>query len=117
MAVSFLPYPTRLVAEAIESSSAERAASIFYGLTLLAISSLFGALWGAVATDRRLLKPEVAEEEVRAVLVAVTPSIGFYAATIALAIVLPRIAALGYLVIAVVATLRARGDEIAPEPT
>jgi TMEM175 potassium channel family protein len=29
MAVSFLPFPTRLLAEAIDSSSAERAAVLF----------------------------------------------------------------------------------------
>jgi uncharacterized membrane protein len=45
MAVSFLPYPTRLIADAIHSDSAERAAVVFYGLNLLAISTLFGALW------------------------------------------------------------------------
>ena len=42
MAVSFLPFPTRLVAEAIDSSSAERAAVIIYGASLLGISILFG---------------------------------------------------------------------------
>ena len=116
MAVSFLPYPTRLVAEAIESNSAERAAAIFYGLTLLAISVLFSVLWGAAARDRRLLRPEVTEEEVRAILAAATPRIGFYAAAIAVAVAAPRIAAFGYLVIAIVAILRARGDEATPEP-
>jgi uncharacterized membrane protein len=71
MAVSFLPYPTRLVAEAIRDESAERAAAIFYGVCLLAI---------------------------------------------ALAIVAPQAAAFGYLLIAVVAVLRARGDEGTAEP-
>ena len=44
MAVAFLPFPTRLVADAIRSSDAERAAVIFYGATLLVISVLLGAL-------------------------------------------------------------------------
>jgi uncharacterized membrane protein len=115
MAVAFLPYPTRLVAEAIRSNSAERAAVIFYGLNLLAISSLFGALWATVARDRTLLKPEVSEAEVRAILVAATPSIGFYVGATVLAIVTPKVAAIGYLVIAIAFVLRARGDEVAPE--
>ena len=68
MAVSFLPYPTKLVAEAIRDESAERAAAIFYGLCLLAIALLFSALWGAVARDRELLRPEVSDEEVNAIL-------------------------------------------------
>jgi uncharacterized membrane protein len=115
MAVSFLPYPTRLIADAIRDPDAERVAVIFYGLCLLAISVLFGALWGAVATDRELLTPDVTDEEVNAILVAATPSIGFYVGATALAIVAPRIAAFGYLVIAVVGVLRAHGDEVAPE--
>ena len=114
MAVSFLPFPTRLVADAIRDESAERAAAIFYGLSLLAIALLFSALWGVVARDRRLLKAEVSDAEVNAILVASSPSIGFYAGAIALAIVAPQVAAFGYLAIAVVGVLRARGDETAP---
>lgn len=117
MAVSFLPFPTRLVAEAIRNDEAERAAVIFYGLALLAIAVLLSALWGAVAEDRELLKPEVTDEEVRAILVASSPSIGFYGALMVLAIIAPRVAAFGYLVIAIVAVLRTRGDEAAAEPT
>jgi uncharacterized membrane protein len=113
MAVSFLPYPTRLVAEAIRSDDAERAAVIFYGLNLLAISTIFGALWGAVARDRRLLKPDVSDAEVQAILVASTPNIGFYVGATVLAIIAPRVAAFGYLAIAVAVVLRVRGDEVA----
>jgi uncharacterized membrane protein len=116
MAVAFLPFPTRLVAEAIRDKSAERAAAIFYGACLLAIAVLFSALWAAVARDRRLLKPEVTDEEVNSILIASSPSIGFYAGAIALAIVAPRVAAIGYLLIAVLSVLRVRGDEVAAEP-
>jgi uncharacterized membrane protein len=117
MAVSFLPFPTRLVAEAIRDQSAERAAAIFYGACLLSIALLFSALWAAVARDRQLLKPEVRDEEVNAILLASSPSIGLYGGAIALAIVAPRAAAFGYLLIAVVVALRTRGDEPAAEPS
>ena len=40
MAVAFLPFPTRLVAEAIRNTDAERAAVIFYGASLLVIALL-----------------------------------------------------------------------------
>ena len=52
MAVAFLPFPTKLVAEAIDSSSAERAAVLFYGATLLVISILITAIvrYAGVAT-------------------------------------------------------------------
>ena len=72
---------------------------------------------GAVARDRELLRPEVGEDEVKAILRASSPSIGFYSAAIALAIVAPRAAAFGYLLIAVVAALRVRGDEPAAQPS
>jgi uncharacterized membrane protein len=111
MVVAFLPYPTRLVAEAIRDSSAERAAVIFYGLALLAISSTFGALWATAARDRSLLRPEVSDEEARSILRQATPNIGFYLGVTVVAILAPRVAAFGYLVIAVAAVMRVRGDE------
>ena len=49
--VSFLPFPTKLVAEAIASASAERIAVLFYGATLLVISSLVAAM-GRYAAGR-----------------------------------------------------------------
>ena len=76
MAVSFLPFPTKLMAEAIHSSDAERAAVIFYGGSLLVISSLLNALWGSVARDRHLLRPEVSEKEFNAIAMAAGPNIG-----------------------------------------
>jgi uncharacterized membrane protein len=116
MAIAFLPFPTRLLAEAIRDSSAERAAVIFYGASLLVISVLISALWGAVASDRTLLRPEVSEKEVNAIARATTPSLGFYVAVIVLAFVAPRVAAFSYLLIAIVALRRARGDS-APTAT
>ena len=117
MAVSFLPFPTKLVAEAIHDPDASQVAVIFYGLSLLAISLLLSALWGAIARDRQLLRPEVSEEEVKAIAITTTPSIGFYVAVILVAILAPRVAAFGYLVIGVLLVLRARGDEAAPPET
>jgi uncharacterized membrane protein len=114
MAVSFLPFPTRLMAEALRHEDAERVAVIFYGASLLVISLLIGALWGSVVRDRELLRPEVSDEEVKAITIAATPSIGFYVGATAIAVVAPRVAAIGYLVIAVVGVLRAHGDQREP---
>ena len=116
MAVSFLPFPTRLIAEAIRSVDAERAAATFYGLSLLVISILMGVLWATAARDRELLRPEVSQEEIETVLRRTTPSIGFYALVILIALVLPHVAALGYLAIAIVALIQALGDETVDEP-
>ena len=117
MAVSFLPFPTKLVAEAIREPDAERAAVVFYGLSILVISLLLSALWGSIARDRQLLKPEVSEEEIKAIAIATTPSVGFYVAVIVLAIFAPRVAAYGYLVVGIVGVLRARGDRLSPPET
>jgi TMEM175 potassium channel family protein len=115
MAVAFLPFPTMLVAEAIRHGDAERVAVIFYGGWLLVISLLYSGLWAVVASDRSLLKPEVSEKEVDRIARATTPSLGFYAAVILLAFIAPKVAAFGYLVIAIVALLRARGESV-PTP-
>ena len=110
MAVAFLPFPTRLVAEAIRDTDAERAAVIFYGLALLLVSTLMGAMWAAVVRNPELLRPDVSEHEARAVLRAVTPNIGFYAFSTLVAVLAPQVAALGYFAIAVAGVLFARGD-------
>jgi uncharacterized membrane protein len=113
MAVAFLPFPTKLMAEAIHEQDATRTAVLFYGLALFVTSVLLSLLWGSVAYDRNLLLPEVDEQEVRAMVVATTPTLGFYLAVVAVAIVAPRIAAVGYLLVAVLAVLRAHGDRTA----
>ena len=115
MAVSFLPFPTGLMAEAIRDTDAERAAVVFYGLTLLLISVLLRVLWGAVAGRPDLLDQNVSAQDIRANLRAASPNIGFYAAVIVLAVLVPKAAVFGYLVIAIVAVWRARGDQ-SPEP-
>jgi hypothetical protein len=66
MVVSFLPFPTKLVAEAIDLTSAERAAVIFYCFVLLSISVVIGVLWRYVAAHRDLLEPDVTDEDVAA---------------------------------------------------
>ena len=111
MLVSFLPFPTKLVAEAIDQAKhTERAAVIFYGLVLLSISATVSVLWRYIAAHRDLLEPGITDEEISAITLVATPSIGFYALVIVLAIVAPKVAAFGFLVIAVVGVFRARGD-------
>ena len=117
MAVAFLPFPTKLMAEALNDTGATRAAVIFYGGTLLAISLLLSIMWASAARDRRVLRSEVSEKEISAIALATAPSIGLYLAIIALAIFAPRAAVFGYLVVAIVALLRTRGDRAAAPTT
>lgn len=117
MLVSFLPFPTKLVAEAInQTTAAERAAVIFYGLVLLSISVVVGALWRYIAGHRDLLEPDVTDDDVRAIALLTTPNMGFYVVVVALALVAPQVAAFGYLLIAVVGVFRQRGDRTGPPP-
>jgi uncharacterized membrane protein len=109
MIVSFLPFPTRLMAETIRNSDAETTAAIFYGTTLLAISVVTWALWQTVARNRDLLRPDVTDDEVRAILRMTAPNIGGYAAGILLARLAPQAAVFAFLITSIVALMRARG--------
>jgi uncharacterized membrane protein len=52
LAASFLPFPTKLMAESLRLTGAERSAVIFYGAALLVISLLLNAMWRLVAAAR-----------------------------------------------------------------
>ena len=96
MAVSFLPFPTRLLSEAIHHGDAERIAVIFYGTTLFVTAILVNALWRAVRRDPELLEPEVTDAEAEAITVSARPNAVAYLGTMALAVFVPKVAA-GYL--------------------
>jgi hypothetical protein len=70
-----------------------------------------------VAGHRDLLHPDVSDEEVAALTRQTAPSPGFYIVVVLLALLAPKIAAFGYLVIALVAVFRIGGDRSAtPAP-
>ena len=62
----------------------------------LRVVLLVGGLWGLIARNRRLLRPEVSEKEIGVISGATTPNVGFYVGVIVLAILAPRVAAFGY---------------------
>ena len=107
MSVAVLPFPTRLVAEAITSSRAERTAVIFYALSLILITALFAVLWQAILRSG-LLKPTVTDGEIRAITRMVTPNVGFYVVVTLLALVAPHAAVYGLLLAAIVTVFRVR---------
>ena len=105
MVASFLPFPTGLLAEAFDvSTSAERAAVVVYGVTAGLIEALIraSARWAAAHPD--LLKGgEAAAPDVAPADVPVAPLYGL--ALIIGVLVLPRLAAFGYLIVAARAVL------------
>ena len=111
MVLSFLPFPTRLVAEAFHNAEAERAAVLFYGGCLLTASIVLAAMWRLVALRAdSLLKPEVRESDLQTILRYSEPNVGFYVIASVVAIWAPRASAIMYLVIAVNLVVRAPSD-------
>ena len=68
-------------------------------------------MWRFVAFSPDLLRPEFSIDEVRSLARRAEPNLAFYAAFTAFGLVVPRAAAFGYIVVAVLQVLRVRGDE------
>jgi TMEM175 potassium channel family protein len=113
MAIAFLPFPTKLVAEAIDSSSAERTAVLFYGATLLVISILINEMVRYAGSEPELIEDE-GRDEVVALAAGSSPNLGFYVVVLALAFLSPKVAAFGFLAIGVFAILRVRSPDRHP---
>lgn len=114
--VSFLPFPTRLTAEAVTvSREAERVAVALYGVTLILITLTLALMWRHATRDPELLEEDVgdlvAEEAERRGFAA----LALYAVGIAVGvIVLPRLAGFGYLAVAFWSVVDARGERQSP---
>ncbi len=100
LVVSFLPFPTRLLAEYVEESGAERVAVTIYGINLFLASVLVSVLW-RYAVRERLLRPDANDDDVRLLTRRLTPGLAGYLVLIALGLFLPVAAVIGYLLVAV----------------
>jgi uncharacterized membrane protein len=88
MVISFLPFPTKLVAEFLQSKD-ERAAVVAYCATLLLMALLFNRLWWWASHHRRLIAETVPQERVDEITRSFVPGPFLYAAAVALAFVTP----------------------------
>ncbi len=61
MAISFLPFPTALVADYIRNTDERLTATLVYGADMVAIAIMFNVVWRAASTNRRLLVDGVDE--------------------------------------------------------
>ncbi len=52
LVVSFLPFPTRLLAETVEDDDAGKVATTFYGLTLLTATVVMSVVWQYAVRER-----------------------------------------------------------------
>ena len=100
LVVSFLPFPTRLLAEHIANDSAERVAVTIYGIALLVIVAIVATLW-RYAVRQALVRPDAADEELQVLTKRLTPGLAGYGVLILVGLILPIVAVFGYLVIAV----------------
>lgn len=103
--VAFLPFPTELVAEALNESSGEGPATLFYGASLLVCSVLMTAL-ARYAVRRPELVVEGGKDSIAALADRTAPTLGFYVVVIVLAALAPAVAAFGFLLIAIDSVFR-----------
>jgi uncharacterized membrane protein len=99
MVVSFMPFPTQLLAAYIRAGQAERVAATVYGLNLALLSVLLWVLW-SYAVRHGLIRTDVDDEELALVEQRLRPGLALYALFLVLGLLLPRVAVFGYLAIA-----------------
>ena len=75
--VSFLPFPTRLLAEYISDDQGERIAITIYGVNLLLASVLLSVMW-RYCIRAGLVRPDAADKDVEVLTKRLTPSVGGY---------------------------------------
>jgi uncharacterized membrane protein len=100
LVVAFLPFPTRLLTDALHNQDAERVAVTFYGLTLLAIRAL-GAALDAYARHEHLYSPREDAGDDEAPPRALLPVLIGYVIAIVIGLVVPLAAVVLYCGIAV----------------
>ena len=98
--VSFLPLPTRLLADYIDQAKPERVAATMYGLSLLLASTLLLTLW-KYAVRAQLVRPDAGDEEIQLLTKRLTPGLVAYLVLIVAGLFVPIVAVAGYLAIAV----------------
>jgi uncharacterized membrane protein len=77
LVVSFLPFPTTLVAEYLGSREDEKVAATVFGVTLLAVMSLLSVLW-TLAVRGQLVHPATGDEEITLLSKRLRPSLALY---------------------------------------
>jgi uncharacterized membrane protein len=87
--VAFLPFPTALIAEHLDSGVDEEAAAAVYAAANALMGLSFGLLWTYIAGHREELGVELTDEEVRRRTNAFTLGTPIYLVSIAVAFISP----------------------------
>jgi uncharacterized membrane protein len=88
MAVAFIPFPTRLIAEHIRDEGV-RAAALAYGITLTFTAVLFSALWLYASVGGRLLRNDANPRTVSGITRSYLPGPWIYLAATLIALLSP----------------------------
>jgi uncharacterized membrane protein len=97
--IAFVPFPTAVLAQFIETDGA-RAAAVLYGATLTLTAINFFAWWRYASTNRRLIAPEISDDTIDDVTRAYVPGTFLYGGAMLVAFVEPWVSAGLYLAIA-----------------
>jgi uncharacterized membrane protein len=88
LVVSFIPFPTRLVAEFL-GEPGEREAALAYACTMALMAVLYNVLWTYSSRGRRLIAPGIPQHRVDEITRAFAPGIPSYAVALGLVFVSP----------------------------
>jgi uncharacterized membrane protein len=88
LTVSFLPFPTRLVADYLQRPG-EQSAVYAYAATFVVMAVVYNAWWRYASSGRRLIGENVSEKRVRAISRAFNPGPPTYALTLLVAVFSP----------------------------
>ncbi|MEG4231415.1 TMEM175 family protein [Microcoleus sp. Pol11C3] len=114
MLIAFLPFPTAVLAEAFHRGTDEPVAAAFYGGILTVIGIFINAMWRYAARGNRLLSTHLTATKVRQIgrRFLIGPIV--YAITTAIALVVPWLALLIYILLNVFYLWPRWGNESAP---
>jgi len=88
LTVSFLPFPTHLVAVYLQRPG-EQSAVYAYAATFVVMAIIYNAWWRYASTGRRLIREDVPEARVKAITRAFDPGVPIYTATLVVAVFSP----------------------------
>jgi uncharacterized membrane protein len=87
MCISFMPFPTRIVAEHATTDADRKAAALLYGIAMTATAIFFFAVW--MYGSRRLLRPDADRREVSGITRSYLPGAPTYATATLIALASP----------------------------
>jgi len=88
LTVSFMPFPTKLVAQYLQKPD-ERQAVIAYAVTMVTMACIYNVWWRYARHHRRLIAEHVSDGSLEAVDRAFNPGVPLYALVLAVAFVSP----------------------------